>query len=414
MRLNRSTLRQYETYVYTWLSIGIVYTLLFNTLLNSWFCIGLAAWWLFISKKEWNWQQTRSRIVVLFAAVYLLTLTGLFYSANTGEGWFRVQQKLPILLFPIVFGTTNFVNEDLVKKLSLNFVAATTMAGVVSFSYALFRYTQTRDTSLLQSDGLIIFPDLYKYVLGLFCLLSIVIILFYLPTFQRKRLSISTAIFLSAILFLLSTRMIVGLWMVTLLFFTFRYIKGLLFRLLAAGSLLIILVIAILTIPALNRQWTEMITSSPKTTINLDQDASLNQSWGGKAIRMAIWKCSKDVIREHWLTGVGTGDIQDTLQAAYEKRKFYFASRYNRYNTHNQYLQTWIGHGIGGVLILGLAFVIPFFVYRPPAGQIVYFFFLGIMIFISFTESLLEINKGIVWYSFFNSIFAFRSGITRK
>ncbi|GAC1705506.1 MAG: hypothetical protein NVS9B7_11260 [Flavisolibacter sp.] len=78
-----------------------------------------------------------------------------------------------------------------------------------------------------------------------------------------------------------------------------------------------------------------MVNFSSKETIQLDKDASLGRAWGGKQIRTAIWKCSQDIIRRHFISGVGIGDVQDSLQAAYEKRKFYFASRYNKYNTHN-------------------------------------------------------------------------------
>ena len=80
--------------------------------------------------------------------------------------------------------------------------------------------------------------------------------------------------------------------------------------------------------------------------IHLDQDSSLGRSWGGGVLRLAIWQCAFDIVREYPIIGVGTGDSQQALQDSYEKRKFYFASRYNKYNAHNQYIQQMVTHGI--------------------------------------------------------------------
>jgi len=158
----------------------------------------------------------------------------------------------------------------------------------------------------------------------------------------------------------------------------------------------------------LNRQWKELSGRANENVIILDQDASLGKSWGGKAIRLAIWSCSKDILQNNWLFGVGTGDVQDNLQEAYEKRKFYFASRYNRYNAHNQYLQLWIGNGIiSPILLIGCLIIPLFLLYRNNTLKSPYTLFLVFSALIFFTESIFDTNKGIIWYSFFNSIFAF-------
>jgi O-antigen ligase len=146
----------------------------------------------------------------------------------------------------------------------------------------------------------------------------------------------------------------------------------------------------------------------------LDADQSLGRAWGGKALRFAIWKCSIDVVRSHGLTGVGTGDVQDSLQAAYDRRKFYFASQYNTYNAHNQFLQETLAYGIAGFVSFTACIFIPFFAFfrslRANAGgwnKQLYCLFLLCFFIVCLTESILEISKGIVFYSLFNSIFAF-------
>jgi O-antigen ligase len=171
---------------------------------------------------------------------------------------------------------------------------------------------------------------------------------------------------------------------------------------------IILLVGAVIFNPALNSQWNDLIDFSEENSIQLDQDKSLGRGWGGKTVRLTIWKCSFDVVKEHWLLGVGTGDTQDELQKAYEKRKFYFASMYNRYNAHNQYIQNLLMNGILALFIFLAALLYPVFIsINKRVGIHIYTIFLLAIMLIFCTESFLEINKGIVFYSFFNSIFAF-------
>ena len=173
------------------------------------------------------------------------------------------------------------------------------------------------------------------------------------------------------------------------------------------AGLAVLTIITGVTITPLKKQWSELFDFSGKASIVLDADSSLIRPWRGKAIRVAIWKCSGDIIKRHWLTGVGTGDVQDSLQQVYEDRKFYFASRYNRYNAHNQYLQSAISHGIAGTLLFVLCIAVPLYQNRRNYSKSIYPLFLVLFSITAITESVLEINKGVVLYSFFNSIFAF-------
>jgi len=154
---------------------------------------------------------------------------------------------------------------------------------------------------------------------------------------------------------------------------------------------------------------------SAENTVPLDKDASLGRSWGGKQLRIAIWRCSWDVIKDHWAIGVGTGDAQSSLQMAYEKRKFYFASRYNNYNTHNQYLQETVSYGIVGLVIFLVVLIAPLFKKFYPEQNLFYWMFLLSFAFACTTDTPLETNKGIIWYTFFNSLlfFAYYSSKTK-
>jgi len=405
-----------EKIIFEWLCIGIVYSFFFWTLLNSICCISLFAAWLLICGKSFNFSSARTRLIFLFACLYLASLTGIFYTSNTSEGLSRLQEKVPILIFPLIFGTTGLLTTRLVNKITFHFVIGAAISALSSICYGLWQYTRTGLIESITARNLQVFPDSYPYLLGLSSLLAIILMLTGTVSVStsRKWLQLCIISILSLHIILLGTRVIIACWAIVILIGVIAGIGTLLKRVLALVLLACTTALLITAIPTLRRQWKEFTDPPEKTTIPLDRDGSLGTSWGGKSIREAIWKCSSDLVRHHWLAGVGTGDIQDSLQQAYENRKFYFASRYNRYNAHSQYLQTLLGHGVGGLAILILCIILPLgglliHIRALPSLQTCYLAFLCLFCALCFTEVILDVNKGVILYAFFNSVFAFAS-----
>jgi len=264
---------------------------------------------------------------------------------------------------------------------------------------------------------LVALKDMPPVILAVYCLFSVIFLLDSFYEARQKKMSfrytmipdLVMLIFLSFFLLLLSNRSTLILLAVAVFYYCFKMIRSktglaLLFILLAA-----VFMAALFLNPSLQRQWKEMFDFSKSNAIILDADQSLGRSWGGKTLRLAIWKCSMDIIEIHWLTGVGTGDTQAALQEAYENRQFYFASRHNRYNAHNQYIQHTLSHGILGLFILISCIALPLTrLFRDKENRL-YIFFLCCFAFICITESVLELNKGIIWYCYFNAILLFKS-----
>ncbi len=394
--------------IFEWICIGIVYTLLFWPGGNSVCIILLAFYWLFFQKKVFDLGSVRTRLMLLFCSLYLISIIGLAYTSNFSEGLFRLQQKSAILFLPMIFGTS-LLPEKTFKLIKLHFIIATSLACVISIVYGLSQFLSTGVTGFMAKEQLTIFRDLNPPMTSLICLTAIIILLHEYFSTEKKRmiLVISIVVFLSGYTILLGVRLLVFCLFLILLFFIFRYISSMVYRLTLAISFIVLTLMSLIFVPSLNRKWIELVDFSPQNKIRLDEDASLKRSWGGKAIRFAIWECSKDIIKRNWLFGVGTGDVQDSLQEAYAQRKFYFAAHYNKYNSHNQYLEMWLANGIPGLLIYILCLVVPLVIHFRESSALDYVLFLCLLIFLSFTESFLNINKGTIIYSFFNSIFGF-------
>jgi O-antigen ligase len=70
-------------------------------------------------------------------------------------------------------------------------------------------------------------------------------------------------------------------------------------------------------------------------------------------------------------------------------------------------VQETLAYGIAGFVLFVACLLVPLFRFTGDADKQLYTLFLLSFFIICLTESILEISKGIVYYSFFNSIFAF-------
>ena len=123
--------------------------------------------------------------------------------------------------------------------------------------------------------------------------------------------------------------------------------------------------------------------------------------------RMLIWNSALELIAENPLWGVGTGDIKDELLEKYKEKDIKPAFE-QKLNAHNQFLQTYLGLGlIGFLLLLGSLLIPAWFAFKK--GQLLYLPFLLLILLHMSVESILEKQAGVVFYAFFNVLFFYLS-----
>jgi O-antigen ligase len=347
--------------------------------------------------------------MLLFISLYAIGLLGLIYTDNMRAGIATLETKSAILFFPLVFGTTSVLDQSILRKITDHFLAASALASVAGLGYGFINYFQTGNFAMLTRDHILLFHVVRPVTMGLLCLSATIVAFEKIndSSARTKKWLYAFVVLMTLMIFLLSIRLIIVCWLLIVIYYILVIIKQRLHKILLILSAILLLIISAFAIPTVKKQWNELFDFSANSTIALDRDSSLGKSWGGKAIRVAVWKCGADILKKHWPIGVGTGDVQDSLQKAYENRKFYFASMYNKYNAHNEYLQITLANGLPGLLILLSCILYPLLSYRKIFSGNIYFLFLLLFAVVGMTESILEVNKGIIWYSFFNSIFAF-------
>ena len=151
------------------------------------------------------------------------------------------------------------------------------------------------------------------------------------------------------------------------------------------------------------------INSFPKTKerftalTNMQNYQSGNNRWNSIASRVSTIKCTIEVIKDNLWFGVGTGDCEMSLNKCY--LSYGYISLMNR-NPHNQYMQFALRLGVLGFLLFIACLLIPALL-AIKQNKYLYLTFIALFALSCLTESMLERNKGIVFYAFFNSLFAF-------
>jgi len=121
--------------------------------------------------------------------------------------------------------------------------------------------------------------------------------------------------------------------------------------------------------------------------------------------RLEFWKASWGLIQQNWLTGVGTGDMNDAFQQQYTRMHTKLAPD-QRWRSHNQFLSIFVGFGIFGL------FWFLFAVFYPPIvlGKFSdYFFLIFIIIAIisMIPEDTIESQAGVTFFAFFYTFLLF-------
>ncbi|MBS1557918.1 MAG: O-antigen ligase family protein [Bacteroidetes bacterium] len=368
----------------------------------------LLFWLLFLPKK---WDFARMKPVLLLSSLFWISLAGMIYTQNFDEGVFRIQQKLLLLVYPLVLGTVAWDWKPSRQWIAAAFVITVFAACVYSLSYATVYAVRYQNTTHFFSHPLAASLDFYPYVLALLCLASVLILTEAfiqhkgLPDFfLRPATFFSLILFFSVYLFLLSVVQILLAGFIVAVVYIFRLSRKRQLLWVWMLSLAGVAGVFISLVPSLSTKVNDLVNGK-QNTIPLDRDASLGFiAWNGIAMRKAVWACTLDAIKGNPLLGVGTGDGQDELQQAYEKRQFYFASRYNRFNTHNQYLQTVVNFGLIGLATWAVSL---FLLFRNLTGHWLAQCLLAVCLFAMLTESMLETNKGILAVAFLLSVFSF-------
>ena len=328
---------------------------------------------------------------------FLLHVVGYFFSENKIESLSAIEIKLCFLAFPILFFGSHFSHTQ-VKKIVISFVSGCMLVSFLCIFRACYLYFFEDTNAFFYSDFSYFIHPSYMAMYLVFALL--IVMLFYKNWLAHLhllniKLGFMAVVFLVTI-FLCSSKL--GLLSAFILlpttFSVLLYNKG--YKKIIIGLVLALLGLAtasykLFPTPFKRFQTAINVTKSSQTIDKTDAEST--------AVRILIWKESIKLIKNKFWFGTTAGDVNDKLIESYEKEGLTGALT-KKLNAHNQFLQTFIGTGFIGfvLLILMTVFLI---VYSFIKKNYIFMLF-SILISLNFmVESMLQTQAGFTFFTFF-------------
>jgi ABC-type multidrug transport system fused ATPase/permease subunit len=121
--------------------------------------------------------------------------------------------------------------------------------------------------------------------------------------------------------------------------------------------------------------------------------------------RLVFWQTSGKIIKENWVTGVGTGDLDKAFQEEYTKSGTLLDKEF-RWRSHNQFLAIFATFGVFGLAWFLFSLIFP--AARLSKFHDYYYLSFFIIVMLSMlTEDTLETQAGVTVFAFFNSFYLF-------
>ncbi|GAC1450024.1 MAG: hypothetical protein NVSMB7_12190 [Chitinophagaceae bacterium] len=135
----------------------------------------------------------------------------------------------------------------------------------------------------------------------------------------------------------------------------------------------------------------------------LEEDLHEHTGISDRSGRIDRWNAAMYLVKKHPVAGTGSGSEIPLLRNLYFERKMY-AAYLNSLNAHSQYLSCLINTGIIGLLVyLG---TLGWGLWQSIKNRdILLLAFIILVIVVSLSEDILDVNKGIFFYAFFFSFF---------
>lgn len=332
----------------------------------------------------------------LFISLYLIHVIGMLYTSNTKAGGFDLEKKLALIIFPLFMSAIS-LDKKSIHRILFVFACSCLILMlyfllVAGLRYYLFDTTEYFFVHITHPLGI------HRVYFAMYMLLGIVICQYlYQDKWISSKLFILFAIFIFSLgIFLVSARMCFLIYLVLVIRYLYMYIVRyknykIAFAIIAIG---LVAMSFIITNPKMTGKLSETYT-------DLDKGNS-KRNTSSANLRVIKWKCGWEVFTDNKWIGVGTGDAVDALVESYTKNNFFWGMLH-KYNAHNQYMEIAIAVGLTGLLIWLLCLGVPFML-AIRYQQSLLIDFIIIFGMCCLTESMLNAQKGVVFYAFFNSL----------
>ena len=371
-------------------------------LIGFFFIYGIVSKRILITSEKLKW-------ILVFSAFYFVYLISLSYSFNIDYGIKKLKLQAILFVTPLlIISAKDFLcKKEIIRIVQFNILGSLLFIAI-SLVLAAKNWIVLDGCFRMHLTGKNlskVFVDIHFLELALLISFNI-ISLVYLKLNEKKlifkhinRFFFVIALALMGFLVLLNSRTALAATTLVLIFQVISYSIKIKNRKPA-----IIIIIAFSLLLTGNYMFNQEFKLKINEALNIDVSYAESKNWGGRGMRSLIWKCSTKVLNDNLLFGVGIGDQQDELTLCYKKYRYgplLFKER--TFNTHNIFFQSALVAGIIGLAFYLASLLIPVFISIKTKNHL-YLMFLVIFVLNGSTESLLQVNFGVTFFSFFNAL----------
>ncbi|MEP0133279.1 MAG: O-antigen ligase family protein [Eudoraea sp.] len=325
--------------------------------------------------------------VLVLTVPLLIYSLGLFNTQNLSSGLSFITRNLSFIAFPVIFlSLGKFVKKSLVFNSFLIFVVIIDLYLTYLFIY-YFNFGE-RFYMIVQNE---IYHSTY---LGMFNLLAFWISILTYKKNKSKLLAVFAIFFIISSI-LTASRIVFLLSFVSLVISILLLVESRTKRIFLVFATVIITLTALFSSPGLKQKF-KQIEEINKIGFDKDNYESISSRFG-------MLEASTKIIKRSPLFGTGTGDLTDELVLEYKRMNFTMGYKY-RYNPHNQILSNLARNGfLGGSICIISIFIFPAYI-SIMKRDVLLFAFIGVIFGVGLTESILDVHKGITFYTFFSNL----------
>ncbi|WP_161622680.1 O-antigen ligase family protein [Cesiribacter andamanensis] len=375
--------------IYVYLLAFIVISLPYSHLLSSLGIAALAACWLVSG----NWPEKWVRLKRNMPALCLLTLFAVFlvsliYTDHFLRGWWEIEKKLALLVFPLILGSLQLSDTRRIFILKAYVFSAVCSALYgVGLVYAHYLNHTAQGMQMNFAYYQWILPYLHDFLVPRWTMFAggaaLVSFWFFLRT--KKWLYALLFLFLNAFIIFLASRMaLVAVWGVFLAYFMVKAVQEKKLYLLVGPLLFLVISSGVL--------W----YASPYIRSKVNNAS-------GTSDRTYLWRAGYEAWLQSPLLGHGAGTGTVAVEEVFLARGYPVTLK--SFEVHNQYLSFLLHYGLLGLGLFVAAFLTAFYG-GWKKGNVLILLLLPFFYCTFFTETLLANHQGVITFALLFSLLA--------
>jgi O-antigen ligase len=340
--------------------------------------------------------------------LFILQCISLLYTNNLPEGGRLLQRSSGIIFIPLaVIINKDFLTEKF-QKLRYYFSIILCVGSLYCLAKAFSGYIEGASIFIFFYHNLV--KPLSQHAIQ-FSIMVFIALVFLIENLKRSNgysifLSRVMISFLSLIIVLLSSKLVISMYVLFLLYFYFNEKIHKLRSVALIPVFIIALTIATVTPNPLGNRFGELFAGN-KMLFTQDKFSPATY-FNGVQFRLLQWRFCYEILTEQrsWLNGLTPGDAQSFLNRKYLETNMYTGKPgtpdrgYLGYHTHNQFLQTLLENGLVA-LVLFLCVCFSLFKMAIECKSKGLKWLVVLLLIYCFTDAPLETQYGIVIFTFF-------------